>query len=50
MTCAPGKNPRPAQVKATTSHVRRRDGEDLGDAHATGEQISGPEPVAPHSA
>ena len=30
--------------------MRARDGENLGDAQATGEQISGPEPVAPHSA
>ena len=30
--------------------MRHRDGEDLGDAHSTGEQISGPAPVAMHSA
>lgn len=30
--------------------MRARDGDDLGDAHVTGEQISGPEPMAPHSA
>jgi len=30
--------------------MRHRDGEDLGDSHAAGEQISAPAPVAPHSA
>lgn len=30
--------------------MKARDGDNLGDAHATGEQFSGPEPMAPHSA
>jgi len=30
--------------------MRARDGDSLGDAHTTGEQISGPEPTSPHSA
>ena len=30
--------------------MKARDGEDLGDTHTSGEQISGPEPISPHSA